>query len=88
MPSGREIVGKCTDAYGRDVDGLTYEGELNKVGTSMLVWFVGARRMWTKQCAHHDVGIVLHRSDVTHFPVLVQRIYTRFCSRYEDSAAF
>lgn len=31
-PTGREIVGKCTDEHGRNVDGLTYEGELNKVG--------------------------------------------------------
>lgn len=31
VPSGREIVGQCIDEDGKEVDGLTYEGELNKV---------------------------------------------------------
>lgn len=31
VPTGREIVGKCIDENGKKVDGLTYEGELNKV---------------------------------------------------------
>ena len=33
VPTGREIVGTCRNENGREVDGLTYEGELNKVGT-------------------------------------------------------
>ena len=33
VPTGRDIVGKCINEYGKEVDGLTYEGELNKVGT-------------------------------------------------------
>lgn len=36
VPTGREIVGQCTNEYGKEVDGLTYEGELNKVGNSVL----------------------------------------------------
>ena len=43
VPTGREIVGKCKDANGKEVDGLTYEGELNKVRTP--AGFVGVR--WT-----------------------------------------
>lgn len=34
-------MGKCTNEYGREVDGLTYEGELNKV--IITVVFVGVR---------------------------------------------
>lgn len=41
VPSGREIVGKCINEHGREVDGLTIEGELNKVGTCSVLIFVG-----------------------------------------------
>ena len=43
VPTGREIVGTCKDANGKEVEGLTYEGELNKVGTRS--WCMGARCM-------------------------------------------
>lgn len=36
-PTAREIVGKCTDEYGRTIEGLTYEGELNKVRRNTCV---------------------------------------------------
>eukprot|EP00904_Undaria_pinnatifida_P002852 jgi/Undpi1/12568/HiC_scaffold_6.g02237.m1 len=36
-PSGREIVDECIDKRGRKVDGLTYEGELNKVSANVLI---------------------------------------------------
>lgn len=49
VPSGREIVGECINDKGKKVDGLTYEGELNKVGTYVLLGFVGARRLCTQQ---------------------------------------
>ena len=31
VPSGRDIVGQCINEQGRKVQGLTIEGELNKV---------------------------------------------------------
>lgn len=42
MPTGREVVGERTYANGREVDGLTYEGGLNKVGTYSCC----VRRTW------------------------------------------
>eukprot|EP00904_Undaria_pinnatifida_P002853 jgi/Undpi1/12569/HiC_scaffold_6.g02238.m1 len=36
-PTGREIVGKCINKRGKEVDGLTYEGELNKVSSNVLI---------------------------------------------------
>ncbi|CAM9587810.1 unnamed protein product, partial [Laminaria digitata] len=37
VPTGREIVGTCKDANGKEVEGLTYEGELNKVSSNVLL---------------------------------------------------
>lgn len=37
VPTGREIVDKCVDDNGKEVEGLKYEGELNKVST--FTWF-------------------------------------------------
>ncbi|CAN0525218.1 unnamed protein product, partial [Laminaria digitata] len=37
VPTGREIVGMCKDANGNEVEGLTYEGELNKVSSNVLL---------------------------------------------------
>nr|AYP65252.1 vanadium-dependent bromine peroxidase [Saccharina japonica] len=37
VPSGREIVGECINDKGKKVDGLTYEGELNKVSANVLI---------------------------------------------------
>ena len=47
-PSGREIVGTCINASGKKVEGLTYEGELNKVRNYALLRFVDARRLRRK----------------------------------------
>lgn len=33
VPSGREKLGECTNEHGGKIDGLTIEGELNKVRT-------------------------------------------------------
>ncbi|CAM9233764.1 unnamed protein product, partial [Laminaria digitata] len=37
VPTGREIVAECTNAYGKKEDGLTYEGELNKISANVLL---------------------------------------------------
>nr|CAD37191.1 vanadium-dependent bromoperoxidase 1 [Laminaria digitata] len=36
-PSGREIVGECVNEKGKLVEGLTYEGELNKISANVLL---------------------------------------------------
>ena len=55
VPTGREIVGTCKDADGKEVDGLTYEGELNKVGTR-------ARFLWGHLGRAAGCGTRFHRS--------------------------
>lgn len=47
-PSGREIVGTCINESGKKAEGLTYEGELNKVRIYALLRFVDTRRLHRK----------------------------------------
>ena len=65
VPTGREIVGKCKDADGKEVDGLTYEGELNKVGTRPLFL-----------CGHTRCGM---RNTIS--PVFIRRSLTPSSAR-------
>eukprot|EP00904_Undaria_pinnatifida_P002850 jgi/Undpi1/12566/HiC_scaffold_6.g02235.m1 len=37
VPSGRDIVGQCINEQGRKVQGLTIEGELNKISANVLI---------------------------------------------------
>eukprot|EP00904_Undaria_pinnatifida_P002849 jgi/Undpi1/12565/HiC_scaffold_6.g02234.m1 len=37
VPSGRHLVGECTNEKGRQIKGLTIEGELNKVSANVLL---------------------------------------------------